>query len=118
MRIFSRLYFPLRRSPFDFFVYALIIYSMYCVFDLKYGIDSYRPWRIRAALAAEAALLAHFGLWLAMIPTKSRLRFITLLILTPTMAGLSLLWWLAHPSIAVFSFGIMSWLFFRVLLGK
>ena len=99
-------------------IYALIAVSMLYGFWVMYNLSPYLPWHVKLHGALRTTILGHFGLWLATIRTKSKLRFVTAAILLPTMIGVSFLWLSLGLPAAIAAFGCMSWLMYHVVTGK
>jgi hypothetical protein len=108
----------LQRVPPRWLIRFIIASSFLYGSLLIYGMHGYMHWHFRILKALEWPLLSHFTFWLATFETQGRLRFVVAAMMLPSMAGIFLLWWTLHLSVAFIALIGMGWLFLRVILGK
>jgi len=104
---------PKGRWPVLFFSIFSTLFGLWFVFNM----DIYLPWQARLTRAIELTLLGHSGLWLAVIGSKGKLRFLIGLSFLPSMAVVFFLWWNLHLSLAISALVYMSWILYRTFRG-
>jgi hypothetical protein len=100
------------------------IIRLFAAFSTLYGfwfvyhMDIYIPWQTRIIRGIELTLLGHFGLWLATLNTRGKIRLVIATILLPSIIGIFFLWWNLHLAVAIGALGYMSWVMFQIIKGK